>query len=69
MTPRYTIHLRHAQGGHPQPENLSYEVSIPEEIETLNFNQYRQVLSGMNRIIYIVRRDTSYIHIIIDDEA
>jgi toxin ParE1/3/4 len=40
--------------------------SIPEEIEKLNPSQYRQVISGMNRIIYEVRQDTLYIHIIVD---
>jgi len=40
--------------------------AIPEEIEKLNLSQYRQVLSGMNRIIYEVRQDTLYIHIIVD---
>lgn len=40
--------------------------SIPEEIERLNLTQYRQVLSGMNRVIYEVRRETVYIHIIAD---
>lgn len=40
--------------------------SIPEEIEQINFSQYRQVLSGMNRIIYEVRQGTLYIHIIVD---
>lgn len=40
--------------------------SIPEELETLNLSQYRQTLSGMNRIIYEVRQDTVYIHIIVD---
>ncbi|MDP2902820.1 MAG: type II toxin-antitoxin system RelE/ParE family toxin [Methylovulum sp.] len=40
--------------------------SIPEELEKLNLCQYRQVLSGMNRIIYEVRQDTLYIHIIAD---
>lgn len=40
--------------------------SIPEEFEKLNLSQYRQVLSGMNRIIYEVRLDTVYIHIITD---
>jgi len=39
--------------------------SIPEELETLNLSQYRQTLSGMNRIIYEVRQDTVYIHIIV----
>jgi toxin ParE1/3/4 len=40
--------------------------SIPEEFKKLNLSQYRQVLSGMNRIIYEVRQDTIYIHIITD---
>jgi plasmid stabilization system protein ParE len=40
--------------------------SIPEEFEKLSLSQYRQVLSGMNRIIYEVRLDTVYIHIITD---
>ena len=39
---------------------------IPEELEKLNFTQYRQVLSGMNRIIYEIRQKTLYIHIICD---
>ncbi|MBU9434153.1 type II toxin-antitoxin system RelE/ParE family toxin [Burkholderia multivorans] len=39
---------------------------IPEELATLNLNQYRQILSGMNRIIYEVRGDTAYIHIVCD---
>ena len=40
--------------------------SIPEEITKLNLSQYRQVLSGMNRIIYEVRQDTLYIHMVVD---
>jgi plasmid stabilization system protein ParE len=40
--------------------------AIPEEIEKLNLSQYRQIISGMNRIIYEVRQDTIYIHIIVD---
>jgi len=40
--------------------------SIPEEFEKLNLSQYQQVISGMNRIIYEVRQDTLYIHIITD---
>jgi len=39
---------------------------IPSELESLNIAQYRQVLSGMNRIIYEVRENTAYIHIICD---
>lgn len=40
--------------------------SIPEEIEKLNLTQYRQVLSGLNRIIYEARQDVIYIHIVAD---
>ncbi len=40
--------------------------SIPEEIEKLNLSQYRQVLSVKNRIIYEIRQNTIYIHIIVD---
>ena len=40
--------------------------SIPDEIEKIGLRQYRQVVSGMNRIIYEVREDKIYIHMIID---
>ncbi|RON10812.1 plasmid stabilization protein [Pseudomonas brassicacearum] len=43
-----------------------YAGSIPEEIERLNISQYRQILSGKNRVIYEVRDKTVYIHIIAD---
>jgi toxin ParE1/3/4 len=39
---------------------------IPEALEKLNLSQYRQVVSGLNRLIYEVRQDTIYIHIIVD---
>ena len=39
---------------------------IPPELESLNIAQYRQVLSGMNRMIYELRDDTAYIHIVCD---
>ncbi|WP_420231485.1 type II toxin-antitoxin system RelE/ParE family toxin [Pseudomonas sp. ABY48] len=47
-------------------ETSPYAGSIPEEIERLNLGQYRQILSGMNRIIYEVRGQTIYVHIIAD---
>lgn len=47
-------------------KTFPYAGSIPEEFEKIGFSQYRQVLSGMNRIIYEVRQDTIYIHLIID---
>jgi plasmid stabilization system protein ParE len=40
--------------------------TIPDELEKLSISQYRQVISGMNRIIYEVRRNTIYIHVIMD---
>lgn len=40
--------------------------SIPEEIEKLNLRHYRQILSGKNRIIYEIREQTVYVHIIAD---
>jgi plasmid stabilization system protein ParE len=39
---------------------------ILDEIAKLNLTQYRQVLSGMNRIIYELRQDTIYVHVIAD---
>lgn len=40
--------------------------SVPDELESLNLTQYRQAISGMNRIIYEVRQETIYVHIICD---
>ena len=39
---------------------------VPEELERLNLTQYRQLVSGMNRIIYEVRQEIIYIHIVCD---
>ena len=39
---------------------------IPEELTRLNLAQYRQIISGMNRIIYEVRQGTAYIHLVCD---
>ena len=47
-------------------ETQPHTGSIPEEIERLNLSQYRQVISGMNRIIYEIRDQTIYVHIIAD---
>ncbi|MQR02212.1 type II toxin-antitoxin system RelE/ParE family toxin [Glaciimonas soli] len=47
-------------------QNLPQTAFIPEEVEKLNLTQYRQILSGMNRIIYEVRQDVIYIHIVVD---
>jgi len=39
---------------------------IPEELEDMNLTQYRQIISGMNTIIYEIRQETIYIHIVCD---
>lgn len=40
--------------------------SVPGEIEMLDLNEYRQVVSGMNRIIYEIRQDAVFIHAVFD---
>lgn len=49
-----------------QLASLPYAGSIPAELEPLHMGHYRQILSGMNRIIYEVRDTTVYIHLIAD---
>ncbi len=39
---------------------------IPDELDNLSIRNYRQILSGLNRIIYEVGRDAVYIHLICD---
>ncbi|WP_345798047.1 type II toxin-antitoxin system RelE/ParE family toxin [Castellaniella sp. MT123] len=39
---------------------------IPPELAELGLSQYRQTLSGMNRIVYEVQGDMLYIHIVCD---
>ena len=39
---------------------------IPEALDSLQLVQYRQVLSGKNRIIYEVRGDLVFVHLIVD---
>ena len=39
---------------------------LPDELLALNLVQYRQVLAGMNRIIYELRGDTAYVHVVCD---
>ncbi|TXT36665.1 MAG: hypothetical protein FD135_4131 [Comamonadaceae bacterium] len=43
-----------------------YLGGIPDELELIQLTQYRQILSGKNRVIYEVRQDTVFIHAIID---
>jgi toxin ParE1/3/4 len=39
---------------------------VTDELQTLNLTQYRQVICGMNRLIYEVRQDVVYVHMIVD---
>lgn len=40
--------------------------NIPTELENINLSQYRQIISGMNRIIYEIRETTVFIYLICD---
>jgi len=40
--------------------------TLPGELRDLNLVQFRQAISGMNRIIYEVRDTTIYVHAICD---
>lgn len=46
--------------------NFPFVGGVPDEISGLNLTQFRQVISGRNRIIYEIRQDTIFIHIICD---
>ena len=50
--------------GHLQ--SFPYLGAVPPELAALQLQQYRQILSGMNRVIYELRQDTVYIHVIVD---
>ncbi len=39
---------------------------VPPELKPLGANQYRQIIAGMNRIIYEIRGNDIFIHIVID---
>ncbi len=45
---------------------ISGSGSLAVELEDLQLSQYRQVIVGMNRIIYEVRKPMIYIHLICD---
>jgi len=36
------------------------------EVQTLNLFQYRQIMAGINRIVYEIRDNIVYVHIICD---
>ena len=46
--------------------SFPYLGAILPELADLQMNGYRQLICGMNRIIYEVRADTLYVHMIID---
>ncbi len=39
---------------------------VPDELVRLNLGPYRQVISGMNRIVYEVREGVVYVHVVCD---
>ncbi|KVR63113.1 plasmid stabilization protein [Burkholderia cepacia] len=39
---------------------------VPDELANVGLTQYRQIIAGMNRVIYEVRGDTLYVHIVCD---
>ncbi|RQH00695.1 plasmid stabilization protein [Paraburkholderia dinghuensis] len=39
---------------------------VPVELEGFGDDRYRQALSGKNRIIYQLRNETIFIHLVID---
>lgn len=47
-------------------QTFSLRGALPEELEKINLTQYRQVISEKNRIIYEVRKQAIYIHLICD---
>ena len=47
-------------------ESFPLASTIPDELIGLYSTQYRQVVAGMNRIIYEVREQTIFIHIVCD---
>lgn len=40
--------------------------SLPDELSALNLVQFRQVLAGMNRIIYELRGTVAFVHVVCD---
>ena len=51
----------HTPQAHPQAGK------VPDELRTLNPGLFRQIISGMNRVIYEIRQETIYIHIVCDN--
>ena len=40
--------------------------ATPPELEVVNLSQYRQIISGMNRIVCEPRADAVYVYMIVD---
>ena len=40
--------------------------AIPDELSKVGLLQYRQLVSGMNRIVYELRGDAAYVHLVCD---
>ena len=47
-------------------KSFPHSGSTPDALEQLNLSQYRQIISGQNRIIYEVRQKTIYVHVVVD---
>ncbi|WP_276808621.1 type II toxin-antitoxin system RelE/ParE family toxin [Castellaniella defragrans] len=47
-------------------ESFTLAGRLPDELAELGLPQYRQIVAGMNRIIYETREDRLYIHIVCD---
>jgi len=47
-------------------KTFPFSGAVPDALEQINLAQYRQVLSGKNRIIYEVRQNIVYVHIVAD---
>lgn len=39
---------------------------LPDELAPLNLVQFRQVLAGMNRVVYELRGPVAYVHLVCD---
>lgn len=47
-------------------EAFPFVGGLPDELAELGLPQYRQIIAGMNRIVYEIADDGFYIHIVCD---
>lgn len=47
-------------------KTFPFSGTVPEALERINLTQYRQALSGKNRIIYEVRQNRVFVHLVAD---